>query len=108
MTGPWYLYLKPGKKSLNELFEEVKDGVYITSVQGLHAGLNPRSGNFSLQASGFLVKDGKKDRALDIITVSGNLIDIFNDVLAVGSDMKDFIGASCPSLLIKKIAVGGK
>ena len=108
MTGPWYLYLKPGKKSLNELFEEVKDGVYITSVQGLHAGLNPRSGNFSLQASGFLVKDGKKDRALDIITVSGNLVDVFNDVLAVGSDMKDFIGASCPSLLIKKIAVGGK
>ena len=108
MTGPWYLYLKPGKKSLEELFEEVGEGVYITSVQGLHAGLNPRSGNFSLQSTGFLIKNGKRDRALDIITISGNLVDLFNDVKEVGKDMKEFIGASCPSLLVKKIAVGGK
>ena len=107
-TGPWYLEMKPGKKSQEELFQEVGNGVYITDVQGLHAGLNPRSGNFSLQSTGFLIKDGKKDRGLDIITISGNLVNIFNDILAVGNDLKEAIGSKVPSVLVKKIAVSGK
>lgn len=107
--SPFFMSLKPGKKSQEELFKDVNDGVYITSVTGLHAGLNPQSGNFSLQSSGFLIKNGKLDRALDVITVSGNLIDIFKDVIEVGSDVKVFPSAtSCSSLLIKKIVVSGK
>ncbi len=108
-TSTFFLALKPGKKSQEELFKEVGNGVYITDVSGLHAGLNPQSGNFSLQSTGFLIKDGKKDRPLDVITVSGNLIEIFKDVLEVGSDEKVFPeGSSCSSLLIKKIVVSGK
>ena len=108
-TSPFYLELKPGKKSQEELFKEVGNGVYITDVSGLHAGLNPQSGNFSLQSTGFLIKDGKLDRPLDVITVSGNLMSIFQDVVEVGSDVKAFPdGSSCPSLLIKKTAIGGK
>ena len=105
----FFLTLKPGKKSQEELFQEVQDGVYITEVQGLHAGLNPQSGNFSLQSSGFLIKNGKLDRALDVVTVSGNLMDVFKDVLEVGSDVRVFpSGTSCPSMYIKKIIVSGK
>ena len=89
--------------------QDIQDGVYITSVTGLHAGLNPQSGNFSLQSSGFLVKNGKIDRPLDVITVSGNLVEIFKDVQEVGSDVKVFPSAvSCSSLQIKKIVVSGK
>ena len=105
----FYLELKPGQKSQEELFKEIGDGVYITEVQGLHAGLNPQSGNFSLQSSGFLIKNGKKDRALDVVTVSGNLIDVFMDVEEVGNDQRVFpSGVACSSLLIKKIIVSGK
>ena len=105
----FFVELKPGKKSQEELFQQIGDGVYITDVQGLHAGLNPQSGNFSLQSTGFLIKNGKKDRALDVITVSGNLMDVFKDVEEVGSDTKVFpSGEACPSLLIKKIIVSGK
>lgn len=107
--GTFFVELKPGRKSQEELFQEIGDGVFITSVQGLHAGLNPQSGNFSLQSTGFLIKNGKRDRALDVITVSGNLMDIFKDVIEVGSDVRVFpSGTSCPSLLVKKIVVSGK
>ena len=105
----FFLSLKPGSKTQEQLFQDVQDGVYITEVQGLHAGLNPQSGNFSLQSSGFLIKNGKLDRALDVVTVSGNLIDVFKDVLEVGNDTRVFpSGTSCPSLYIKKIIVSGK
>ena len=105
----FYLTMKPGKKSQEELFKEVGNGVYITDISGLHAGMNPQSGNFSLQSTGFLIKDGKKDRGLDLITVSGNLMDLFKDIIEVGSDIKVFPGGSAaPSVMIKKIAVSGK
>ena len=105
----FFLTVKPGSKTQEQLFEEVQDGVYITEVQGLHAGLNPQSGNFSLQSSGFLIKNGKLDRALDVVTVSGNLIDIFKDVVEVGNDVRVFPnGASCPSIYVKKTIVSGK
>ena len=103
------IVLKPGKKSLDELFAEVGNGVYITHLSGLHAGMNSQSGNFSLQAEGFLIKDGKKDRALDLITVSGNLFDLFNDVKAIGSDSESLPGGTTtPSIYFKKLMVGGK
>ena len=104
-----FLYLKPGKKSLDELFAEVGNGVFITEVSGLHAGLNPQSGNFSLQSTGFMIENGKKGKPLDLITVSGNLLEIFQDVLEVGNDTYvSPSGVSAQSLLIKKITVSGK
>ena len=104
-----YAVLKPGKKSQEELFQEVGEGVYITEVSGLHAGLNPQSGNFSLQSTGYLIKDGKRDRPLDLITVGGNLLQVFNDVLEVGSDLEPSpSGVAAPSIMIKGIAVSGK
>ena len=107
--SPSFIYLKPGKKSQEELFAKVGNGVYITDVSGLHAGLNPQSGNFSLQSTGFMIENGKKGKPLDLITVSGNLIDIFADVLEVGNDVDvSPSGVSTSSLLIKKIAVSGK
>lgn len=100
--------VKPGKLSLDELFEKIGNGVYITSVQGLHAGLNEKSGDFSLQAQGFLVKDGKKDHALGLFTVSGNLFKIFNEVSFVGSDNKLLTSSiDTPSLAIKHLIVSG-
>ncbi len=108
-TSSTYCVLKPGKKSQEELFKEVGEGVYITDVSGLHAGMNPQSGNFSLQSTGYLIKNGKRDRPLDIITVGGNLLQLFNDVLEVGSDLESSPnGVAAPSLLIKNIAVSGK
>ena len=104
-----FLSLKPGKKSQEELFQEVGNGVFITDVSGLHAGLNPQSGNFSLQSTGFMIENGKKGKPLDLITVSGNLLDIFKDVLEVGNDtVVSPSGVSAESVLIKKIVVSGK
>lgn len=108
-TAPTYLKMKPGRKSQEELFKEIGDGVYITEVSGLHAGLNSRTGNFSLQSTGFLIKDGKIDHPLDIITVSGNLVSLFSSISSVGNDSKEFIsGTSCPSVIVKKLVVSGK
>ena len=52
---PKGLYFAPGTLTNRELLERLGDGLYLTSLQGLHAGANVQSGDFSLQADGFLV-----------------------------------------------------
>lgn len=100
------LVLKPGKLSQEELFKKIKNGVYITDISGLHAGLNADSGNFSLQSEGYLIKDGKKDSPLTLITIAGNLFNLFNDVIALGNDSKLTLSSNTvPSIAVKNIAV---
>lgn len=109
VTSPLFLSVKPGKKTIDQLLEKMGNGVYITDVSGLHAGLNPQSGNFSLQSTGFLVENGKITHGLDVITVSGNLLDLFKDIVDVGNDVKLTLrGNETPSLLIKKLIVSGE
>ncbi len=102
-------YVKPGKYDLNELFTIVKDGIYITSVEGLHAGMNAQSGNFSLQASGYLIENGKKSQPVTLITVAGNLFDMLKDIKEVGADSELLSsGFTCSSLYIKSLAISGE
>ncbi len=100
------LYLKPGKLSEEDLFKKIKKGVYITSITGLHAGLDPQSGDFSLQAEGYIVEDGKVTSPLSLITVGGNLVSLLKDVIAVGNNPElQLIGTTAPSIAIRNLKV---
>lgn len=108
-TGCFALSLKPGKKSLTEIFTKIQNGIYITSLMGAHAGINPSSGDFSLQAKGFLIENGVKTSPVSLITVSGNILKLFKDVVEVANDCKLKLGGiSTPSLLIKSLGISGK
>ncbi|MDD3477540.1 MAG: TldD/PmbA family protein [Candidatus Izemoplasmatales bacterium] len=99
----------PGESSLDDILATVKHGVYITDVQGAHAGANPVSGDFSLQASGFVVNDGKKADPVALITVAGNFIAMLKDITMVANDLKmSYYGITCPSVKVKSMAVAGK
>ena len=104
------LFVKHGRKSEEEMFAGIKEGVYITELMGLHAGVNHQNGNFSLQSNGFMIRDGKLAEPLALITVAGNLLELFNNIKDVGNNLKLVTQTSvtCPSISIKKLAVTGK
>lgn len=106
-TSTTNIVVKPGRKTEEELFKIVNEGIYITEVEGLHAGMNSHSGNFSLQAKGYLIENGKRSSPVCLITIAGNLFDIFKDVKEVGSNLTRLGETSAPSLYIKKISVSG-
>lgn len=102
-------YLKPGAKTLEEMMADMGNGLVITEVSGLHSGANAISGDFSLIAEGYTVKDGKKDAAVEQITVAGNFYQLLKNIRAVGSDLC-FPGSAVgsPSVDVGEIAVAGK
>ena len=110
IAKPNQLFVKPGRKSEEEMIANIKEGVYINDLQGLHAGVNGRSGNFSLQSAGFMIRNGKLAEPLALITVAGNLLEVFANIKDIANNSKLIIRTSttCPSIYIKKLSVTGK
>ena len=107
-VSPNNLYLKAGDVSFDDMVSSVENGVYVTSVQGLHAGLNPISGSFNLQSSGFMIENGKITKPVTLIILSGTLQQMLNNVKHVGSDFEFKRGVGAPSILVESMAISGK
>lgn len=107
--SPTNLYIEKGEKSLEELMKEVGEGILITDLAGLHSGANSITGDFSLAAKGFYIKDGKKSYPVEQITIAGNFFSMLKDIEAVGSDLKfPMSSIGSPSIKIKEISIAGK
>ncbi|MGN0974160.1 MAG: metallopeptidase TldD-related protein [Bacilli bacterium] len=108
-SGMKNAYLVPGNKSYDELINELKNGIVIENIEGLHAGINELTGDISLQATGFLIKDSKIEKALNMIILSTNIFELFSNVIEVGNDLEFFgeTSGAC-SLLLKDITIVGK
>ena len=103
------LYLKPGELTEEELLAKLGDGLYITELNGLHAGVNAVSGDFSLQAAGFLVEGGKKTRAVKNITVADNFYKLLFKVTAIADNLSFGTGSifGAPDVMFSDIAISG-
>lgn len=100
--------LKPGRADFDTMIKNIKEGVLITELMGLHSGLNPTSGDFSLQASGFMIRDGKVSEPVNLITVAGNLIKLFKDVQAVSNENELLLNSyTTSSILVKNLKIAG-
>ena len=111
-VAPTNMYVKPGDISFDEMLSEVGEGILITSLMGMHSGANPISGDFSLGAKGFMIKDGKKAFPVEQITVAGNFFEILKNIRAVASDLefgRPGLGSiGSPALYVGEISVAGK
>lgn len=110
--APSNTYLQPGEQTFNELVATIDKGVYITSLHGLHAGLEPVSGNFSLQCQGYEITDGTIGNPISQITVSGNFFELLHDIDALANDTVFTIMASnymgSPSVKVGKLSISGE
>ena len=102
-------YLKPQNLSKEALLAEVGNGVYIDRLQGLHAGYNIVSGDFSFGAKGFLLKNGSIDQPLKQFTVSGNYYQMLQNIRLIGDDLEfKTSGFGSPCVCVDGLMIGGK
>ena len=107
-VAPTNFYIQAGETSLEQMMQTVGDGLLIKEVDGLHAGANAVSGDFSLLSKGFLIKDGKIDKPVEQITIAGNFFQMLKAVQTVGSDLTFPQGSfGTPSVDVGKLSVAG-
>ena len=110
---PFTLYLENGAISEEELLQQVGNGVYITSLQGLHAGANPITGDFSLQSAGFMIEGGIKTTAVKSFTVAGNFYDLLKNITALADNCQlpmamGMTAFGSPSVRVDGLSIAGK
>lgn len=98
-------YLVPGKGSLEDLLREMKDGLLVEDL--FTSGMNEVTGDFSFGCSGYLVEKGKVTMPVKEITIAGNLLDLFKNILEIADDDEGKRIISSPSFLVSGLSVAG-
>ena len=110
---PFTMYLQGGSITEDELLAKAGNGVYITSLGGLHAGADAISGDFSLQSSGYMIENGVKTRYVKSFTVAGNFYELLKNIVALADNCRlpRAMGSTAfgaPSVLVDGLSVAGK
>ncbi len=98
-------YLQPGRGSMEDLLLEMKKGLLVEDL--FTTGMNDITGNFSFGCSGFLVEKGKIGAPVKEITIAGNILELFKNVLEIADDNEHKTAISSPSFLVSQLAVAG-
>jgi len=108
-VGILNLYIKPMEgeeiQSRDEsLLRCLQRGILITSAMGMHTA-NPISGDFSIGISGLWIEKGEVVYPVREAIISGNILDLFKKIKAIGRDMRFYGELGSPSLLIEDVDI---
>ena len=87
-VGTNNLVLATGAEKIDQLVGRAGDGLYVSDVAGLHSGVNPVSGTFSVGASGRLIEGGEFGSPVRELTIASDLVSMLQAVQAVGSEAR--------------------
>ena len=108
-VSPSNLYIVPSSSSKDDLIGEIGNGLIIKDLSGLHAGINPISGDFSIICGGYVIEKGIKSRPVEQITIAGNFFTVLNNIEKAANDLDQLRSpVASPSLWIKGINVSGE
>ena len=107
-AGPRALVMSPGIHHQEEILAAVGEGLYVDSLTGVHSGVNPISGDFSVGVTGLIIRDGHLAEPVREVTVASTLQRMLLDVAHVGADTTWLPGvAAGQTLAIADLAVSG-
>jgi PmbA protein len=87
-VGARAVSVSPGGLTPDQILTQVGDGLMVQSVSGVHSGVNPVSGDFSVGAEGMLVRDGSLAEPVREITVASTIQRMLKGIVATGNDLE--------------------
>jgi PmbA protein len=99
------IVIPPGKKSLDQLVAEIDKGILVRGFIGGNS--NSTTGDFSLGVYGTLIEKGKLGGAVSEMNISGNHLELWKQLVAVGSDPWPYSSMLTPSLVFDDVQFAG-
>ncbi len=99
------LVMEPGKRSMEEMIASLDRGILITGFNG--GNTNGSTGDFSYGIDGFLVEKGKIVKPVSEMNISGNMKQLWMNLVEVGNDVYTNSSWRMPSLKFKNIDFSG-
>lgn len=99
-------YVKSTGQNYQQMLKELGTGLLVTEVMG--QGVNVVTGDYSRGAAGFWVENGEIKYPVSEITIAGNLKQMLQQIVAVGSDIETRSQIQTGSILIESMKVAGE
>ena len=107
-VGAQVLVVEPGTRTFEDLVASIDHGLYVNSFAGLHSGVNPTSGDFSVGADGLLITNGSLAGPVREITLASTLQRLLADIAEIGGDAEWLTGGDyMASLVIPDVSMSG-
>ena len=105
--GTRNMYVVPGSKSLETLFKEINNGIYITHYMGsMGSAINSTSGNISMQVFGYIIENGKIICGFEPAVLTTTIFELLSNIEDIGNDLKFLsVTSASPSLYIQDISI---
>ncbi|HDZ9683610.1 TPA: metalloprotease PmbA [Vibrio cholerae] len=99
-------YVKSTGQNYQQMLKELGTGLLVTEVMG--QGVNVVTGDYSRGAAGFWVENGEIKYPVSEITIAGNLKQMLQQIVAVGSDIETRSQIQTGSILMESMKVAGE
>lgn len=99
-------YVKSTGQNYQQMLKELGTGLLVTELMG--QGVNVVTGDYSRGAAGFWVENGEIKYPVSEITIAGNLKQMLQQIVAVGSDIETRSQIQTGSILIESMKVAGE
>ncbi len=93
-------------QSFEQMLKLLDRGLLVTELMG--QGVNTVTGDYSRGASGFWVENGQIQFPVSEITIAGNLKDMMQNIVAIGSDTEMRSQIQTGSVLLGNMKIGGE
>lgn len=98
--------IKPGKTDLEDLTNQVEDGIYMDTVVG--GGADPVAGTFAATATvAFKIEKGNITKPIKHATITGNIKELLN-IVDLTKQQKLIGNTIAPTVLIPEIRIAGE
>lgn len=99
------LVFEYGDQSLEEMIKSIAKGIFVTSFIG--GNTNSTTGDYSWGLAGHLIENGEIVKPISEMNISGNLIELWNALEAMGNDPYVYSSVRRPSMHFKDIQFSG-
>lgn len=107
-VGARALSLTPGDLDQAGVIRAVGEGLFIQDVSGIHSGVNPVSGDFSVGAEGLLIRRGELAQPVREITIASTIQSLLQGIEVVGGDIEWLPSAAAGlTIAIGDVAMSG-
>ena len=102
ISRPCLLPLKDNSLSLEDLLQLSGSGILVTGFNG--GNCNPVTGDFSFGIEGFAFSKGKVTHPVREMLITGNILELWNNLIAVGSDARPSVRWQIGSLAFENVS----
>ena len=103
--GLFHSVITANQPDLEALLKQMGTGLLVTELMG--SGVNPTTGDYSRGAAGFWVESGEIQYPVHEITIAGNLLEMYRNIVSIAGDIDPQHTLQTGSILVEKMTIAG-